>query len=81
MVQNVEKALFLVIFEWCLSDAFQSPLFLLPVIQAVLDLIHRVGLFGPEQVRLLQHDVHLGGALIILLVACKSRTKTRPSLT
>ena len=39
----------------------------LPIIQAVLDLIHRVGLFGPEHLRLLQHDVHLGSVLTLLV--------------
>ena len=42
-------------------------MFLLPIIQAVFDLIHRVGLFRPEHVRLLQHDVPLGSVLTFLV--------------
>ena len=46
---------------------FQIPLLLLPIIEAILDLIHRVGLIGPEHFRLLQHDIHLGGVLTLLV--------------
>ena len=48
-------------------DFFEIPLFRLPIIQAVLDLIHSGGLFGPEHVRLLQHDVHLGSVQTLLV--------------